>query len=55
MTHPLTKAILDLNLNTLKILWEENEEDKNDISSLFPNASETRLACIHSVRGFLNL
>ena len=48
MAHPLTEAILELNLKKLKILCEEKEEPINDISSLFPNnTSEARLVCVH--------
>ena len=49
MAHPPTNAILDLNLNKLKILWEEKEGHIDDISSLFPNASETRLEYFHTI------
>ena len=45
MVHPITEAILDLDLDKLKILCEE-KEDLNDVSSSFPNASEARLVCV---------
>ena len=50
MPHPLTEAILNLDLKKLKILCEEKEEDINDISSVFPNnTSEARFVRVHTV------